>query len=218
MQDTIFPPPTIRSSLPLLWVRYSIPFCSPPEFCTAVLLSKSIFVSIWPILQYHHSSVPCLILAFASFIGCSVPLQHFSLLLLYFRRLNHKRWVRSALAKTLFSWCVGPFPGKSTPRPLPPSGGHWRYHAAHHPVQHNTKRPRPPSVLHSRPKRPHLQSQTPLRSNQPQHYWQTTHGFPHATAIYDPSHCFDCAHRHSTASPPETTLSQGMQGIFCVCV
>ena len=144
--------------------QHVITYCSPPAFCTAVLLSKSIFVSIWPILQYHHLSVPSPILIFASFISCSVPLRHFTLLLLYFRRTNHKKWIRSALAKTLFSWCVGPFPGKCTPRPLPPSGGHWRYHAVHHQPPHHKKCSRPPSVIHSKPKRPHLQSQTPLKS------------------------------------------------------
>ena len=147
MERTIFPPPSIALLIPLLWIRNILPFCNPALFSTAILLSKSVFQATWPLLQYHHKHVPVPILHFAAFLKCSIPLSHFTALLLFLRRKNHHRYIRSDLAKTLFSWCVGPYPGKTVPRPQPPLGGRWRYAAVQHQhqISHAKKRPLQPA-------------------------------------------------------------------------
>ena len=103
IERLIFPPPSIAVLLPLIWVTHILPFCNAPLFCTALLLSNSVFRTTWPLVQCHHSTVPLPILHYAHFLHWSIPPSHFVLLMLLLRTKNRKRFIPSLLTKELFS-------------------------------------------------------------------------------------------------------------------
>ena len=129
-ERTIFPPPSMSLLLPLLGVQQVLYFCCPSFFSTTILISKSLFFATWHLLQYHDRTVVFPFLCFASFMNCSVPLNHFIILMIFLRCKNGKRDICSALAKILFSWCVGKGCAMS---PAPTRS--WRYSAVQHQIQ-----------------------------------------------------------------------------------
>ena len=107
IEHNIFPPPSIALLLPLIWVTHIPPFCDAPLFCFALHFSENVFHTAWQLLQYQHPKVPVPILHFAHFLHCSIPLSHFTLIMIFLRKKDCKQFVPSLLATFLVvRWTV----------------------------------------------------------------------------------------------------------------